>query len=97
MIHQIGRNTEKRSKNHRKNPGKFELVSAFLVYKINHKTGRKYNGNSKIKLEIFFKSQNEKGKNENLDCYKQEVDYETAVNVSVKNFETLFVFDDFVI
>ena len=97
MIHKIGSNTEQRNENHGNDPGELELVASFFVYYENHEACCKGEGNSKIDFEIFFESENEKGQKEDLNGDEQEVDYETAVNVLMKNFETLFVFDDFII
>ena len=97
MIHKVGGDAEKRHENHWDYPGELELVAAFFIHYVNHETGRNYEGNSKVELEVFFEAENEKGQKENLNGDEQEVDYETAVNVSVKNLKTLFVFDNFII
>ena len=97
MIHKVCGDAEQWDEDHRNDPGELELVASFFVYYENHEAGCEGEGNSKIDFKIFFESENEKGQKEDLNGDEQEVDYETAVNVLMKNFETLFVFDDFII
>ena len=95
MIHKISCNTEKRNENHRNNPGELKLVPTDFIDDINHEACRKKEGKSKVKLEVFFKTKNKKSHDEDLYCDKKKVDYETAINASIKKLETFFVFDIF--
>lgn len=93
MIHKICCNAKQRHKNHRNNPGQFKLVPTVFVYDINHEACRKKEEKSKVKLKVFFKTKNEKCHYKDLYCDEKKVDYETAVNASVKKLEPFFVLD----
>ena len=95
MIHKISCNTEKRNENHRNNPGELKLVPTVFIYDINHEACRKKEGKPKVKFQIFFQAKNKKGHYEDLYGNEKKVDYDAAINASIKKLETFFVFDIF--
>ena len=95
MIHKISCNTEKRNENHRNNPGELKLVPTIFIHHVNHEACRKKEGKPKVNLNVFFQAKNKKGHYKNLYSDEKKVDYEAAINASIKKLETFFVFDIF--
>ena len=93
MIHKICCNAKQRHKNHRNNPGQFKLVATIFIHHVNHEACRKNEGKPKVKLKVLFKTKNKKGQYKNLYCDEKKVDYEAAVNASIKKLEPFFVLD----